>query len=240
MESICSPAGAGLFRCTILRNWDIFCARLYSSSFRSFLFYSDQPIPRLRFPSSFIFFATALCYLFSTTGVRFYLPLLVLPIAAAVLPVTWAAKILLANKQLVAGLVILALFIMACLGYPSRSRDIVEITRSQMWDALHFNTPPRRSIDFVAQRRFVKLSGSQPGIVLSDISSPYLNALLSAHLVAAPIDGKRYHGFSRIFQYSRPQAAALVEKALAQSLMVYQLFTFKEEVEEKAPRLPQG
>jgi hypothetical protein len=68
------------------------------------------------FLASFIFFATALCYLFSTTDVRFYLPLLVLPIAAAVLPVTWAAKILLANKQLVAGLVILALFIMACLG----------------------------------------------------------------------------------------------------------------------------
>jgi hypothetical protein len=44
------------------------------------------------FLASFIFVATALCYLFSTTDARFYLPLLVLPIAVAVLPVTREAK----------------------------------------------------------------------------------------------------------------------------------------------------
>jgi len=39
--------------------------------------------------------------------------------------------------------------------------------------------------------------------------------------------------------WKRPEAAALVKKALAQSLMLYALFAFKEEVKEKAARLPQ-
>jgi hypothetical protein len=187
----------------------------------------------------FGFLAIALSFLWCDRDVRFYLPLLVLSIGIAVLPVTWAAKNLAARKQLVASLGIFILFTMTCLGYPSRSRDQVQMTRSQMWDALHFDTPPRRSVDFVAQRHFVELFGSKPGIVLSDISSPYLNALFPANFLAAPIDGKKYRGFSRIFQYDRPQAAALVKKAMAGSLAVYALFCFKEEVDENAARLPQ-
>jgi hypothetical protein len=52
-------------------------------------------------------------------------------------------------------------------------------------------------------------------------------------------DGKHYIGFSKIFQYDRPQAAALVQKALTESLPVYALFLFKEQAEEEPARLPQ-
>jgi hypothetical protein len=45
-------------------------------------------------------FAAALCYLFGSDD-RFYLPLLILLVAVAVLPVTWAVKKLFAGKRIV-------------------------------------------------------------------------------------------------------------------------------------------
>jgi hypothetical protein len=185
------------------------------------------------------FFAAALSVKWGS-DLRYYLPLLILLIAVAVLPLTWAAKNLVAGKRLIAAVAIFVLFVAACLGYPSRSGDeSVETDRSQAWDALHYNTPPRRSSEFVAHKRFLKLFGHQPGIVLSDMDPVYLNALLSDAFVAAPIDGKYYVGFSKVFPYDRPQALALVKRGLDQSLPVYALFLSREEMEEKTARLPQ-
>src|ERR1700730_202270 len=192
------------------------------------------------------FFAAAVSYKFSGIDVRFYLPLLVLLVAVAALPVTWAAKNLVAGKRFIAAVAIFVLFAMACLGYPSRSGQIagvaeqqldLETDRSQVWDALHY-TPPRRTSEFVAQKRFVELFGNQPGIVLSDIDPAYLNALLPDPFVAAPLDGKQYVGFSKIFHYDRPQAMALVKRGLDQSLPIYALFVSEEEMNENASRLP--
>ena len=170
---------------------------------------------------------------------RLFLPLLVLLVAVAVLPVTWAARNLFAGKRISPGLAIFVLFAAACLGYPSRSGyKTVEIGRSQAWDALHFTTPPRQSIWFIAQRHFFELFGSQPGIVLSDIDPVYLNALLPEPFVAAPVDAKHKFCFSKIWRYGPPEAFALVKKGLDESIPIYALFVSRKEMAENAWRLP--
>ncbi len=182
--------------------------------------------------------ATTLCYLFGTDG-RLYLPPLILVVAIAVLPITWAANNLLAGKRIIMGLSLVVLFAAACLGYPSRSGyNTHGSNRLQAWDALHFTTPFRQSIEFVAQRNFAKLLSRQPGIVLSDIDPVYLNALLGPSFVAAPIDGKHHYKWSDTWHYHRPQATALVEHGLQQSLPVYALFTSQDEAATNQSRLP--
>ena len=189
-------------------------------------------------------FLAGLTFLGATASFRFadgrlYLPLLILLVAVAVLPVTWAAKNLLVVKRIVPAAAILTLFVATCLGYPSRSGyKTVETDRLQAWDALHFTTPLPESPHFIAERNFVKRSGSQPGVVLSDIDPVYLNTLLPRWIVAAPIDGKHRYQFSKIWRYDRPQAAALVRRSLAQPLPVYALFISQKEMNEKASRLP--
>jgi hypothetical protein len=171
--------------------------------------------------------------------VRFYVPLLILLVAIAVLPVTWAANNLFAKTRIPASLTIFVLFSAACLGYPSRSGyNAREIDRSQAWDALHFGTSSSQSIEFVAQKHFARMLGRQPGIVLSDIDPVYLNALLPPSFVAAPIDGKHNYKWSYAWRYDRPQALALVEHGLQQSLPVYALFVSREEAATKRSRLP--
>jgi len=181
--------------------------------------------------------ATTLIFMFS--DVRYYLPLLVLLVAVAVLPVTWAAKNLVSGKRLIGAFAVFVLFAMACLGYPSRSGEIVGINRSQAWDALHFNPSNRRSRDFVAQKRFVELVSNQPGIVFSDIHPSYLHVLLPAGFVTAPLDGKGYVGFSKIFHYDRPQATELLKRGIEHTIPIYALFVSRDEMNEKVSRLPE-
>jgi hypothetical protein len=181
--------------------------------------------------------ATTLIFMFS--DVRYYLPLLVLLVAVAVLPVTWAAKNLVSGKRLIGAFAVFVLFAMACLGYPSRSGEIVGINRSQAWDALHFNPSNRRSRDFVAQKRFVELVSNQPGIVFSDIHPSYLHVLLPAGFVTAPLDGKGYVGFSKIFHYDRPQATELLKRGIEHTIPIYALFVSQDEMNEKVSRLPE-
>src|SRR5438045_2269071 len=103
-------------------------------------------------------FAMTLSYVFGSDG-RFYLPLLILLIGVAVLPVTWAANNLFAGKRIIAPLSIFILFTGACLGYPSRSGyKTHEIDRLQAWDALNFATSRRRSLAFLAERHFATLN----------------------------------------------------------------------------------
>jgi hypothetical protein len=182
--------------------------------------------------------AAASSYRYGSDG-RFYLLLLILLIAVAVLPVTWASNNLLFGKRTLFAVPVFILFAAACLGYPSRSGyNTRRIDRSQTWDALHFTTPPRRSIQFVAQRDFARLLKRQPGIVLSDIDPVYLNALLPRSFVAGPIDGNHNYKWSYIWRYDRSQALALVEHGLQQSVPVYALFVSSDEATTKQSRLP--
>ena len=183
-------------------------------------------------------FAVTLSYLFARDG-RFYLPLLILLIAVAVLPVRWAAQNIFAGKRLISAAIVFVLFTMACLGYPSRSGyNTHEIDRCQALDALHFATSPRRSIEFLAERHFARRLSRQTGIVLSDIDPVYLNALLQRSFVAAPIDGKHNYKWSYTWHYDRPQASALVERGLQQSLPVYALFSSQDDAATEQSRLP--
>jgi 4-amino-4-deoxy-L-arabinose transferase-like glycosyltransferase len=181
--------------------------------------------------------------------VRYYLPLLIVLVAVAVLPVIWAAENLFVARRAVASLAIFVLFAAACLGYPSRSLSntpqIVasgpqtEGNRFQAWDALHFPTPPLPSPWLMAQRHFLEMSGRQPGIVLADINPLFLNALLPDPFVAAHLDGERYVKFRHVVTYDRAQALALVKHGLGQARPVYALFLSQKEMDEKAKRLPQ-
>ena len=183
-------------------------------------------------------FAAALCFLFGQDG-RLYLPLLILLIGVAVLAVTWAANNLFVYGRSIFALAVLVLFAAACLGYPSRSGYTTrDIDRSQAWDALHFSTSPREPVQFVAQKYFGRQFEREPGIVLSDIDPVYLNALLPERFVAAPIDGKHHYKWSYTWRYDRPQALALVQRGLTESLPIYALFVSEREMEENTGRLP--
>ena len=183
-------------------------------------------------------FMGSLCYLFGG-DLRFYLPLFILLVAVAVLPVTWAAKNLFAGKRILLALLVFIFFAGACLGYPSRSGYATPgIDRSQASDALHFTALAGQSIQFVAQRDFSRRLRGQAGIVLSDIDPVYLNALLPRSFVAAPIDADHHYKWSYTWRYERPQALALVERGLEQSVPVYALFVSSDEANTKQSRLP--
>jgi len=191
------------------------------------------------FLASLNFLAVILSHHYRLVDARFYLPLLILLIAVAVLPVTWAAKNLFVGKRIIGALAVSILFAGACVGYPSRSGyDTRDINRSQAWDNLHFTTPPSESIEFVAQKQFARRLSRQPGIVLSDIDPVYLNALLPRSFVAAPIDGKHHYKWSYLWRYDRPQALAFVQRGLEQSLPVYALFVSHDQMITQQSRLP--
>jgi hypothetical protein len=65
-----------------------------------------------------------------------------------------------------------------------------------------------------------------------------LNALLPRSFVAAPIDGKHNYKWSYTWRYDRPQASALVEHGLQESLSAYALFTSQDDVARNQSRLP--
>jgi hypothetical protein len=183
------------------------------------------------------FLASTLTFVFSDT--RFYLPVFVLSIAVAVLPMNWAAKNLLVRRRTIAAVAILVLFTASCLGYPSRSGyNRSRINRSQAWDTLHFPSRPRVSAWFITKDRFVEAFGTQPGIVVSDIDPVYVNAFLPDWIVAAPLDGQHHYSYSQIWHYGRPEALALAKRGLNQGYPVYALFVSRKEMIEKNERLP--
>ena len=180
--------------------------------------------------------------------VWYYLPLLIVLVAVAVLPVTWAAENLFVARRAIASLTIFVLFAAVCVGYPSRSvSNTPTVTsgtqahwnRLQAWDALHFPTPPSPSPWLTAQRHFLEMFGRQPGVILADINPLFLNALLPDSFVAAHIDGERYVRFRNVLTYDRAQALSLVKRGLGESRPIYALFVSQKEMEEKAARLPQ-
>ena len=183
-------------------------------------------------------FAASLSYLFGSDG-RFYLPVLLLLVALAVLPVTWAANNICRARWTGAALGVLALFCGSCLGYPSRSGyNPPAINRFQAWEALHFTSSPTQSMEFVAQEHFARDVGTQSGVILSDIDPVYLNALLPRSFAAVPIDAKHHYKWSYIWRYDRPQAMAVVQNALKQSTPVYALFVSHDDAAKEQLRLP--
>jgi hypothetical protein len=181
----------------------------------------------------------AMIFRFPVMYLGYYLPLLMLLVAVAVLPLTWAVENLVLPKRTIASLAILVLFAAAALGYPSRSVDPrLKADRSQSWEALHFSTRPRQSAEFIAQRRFIESVRQTRGLVFSDISPVYLNALFPPGFVAAPLDGKRYVQWRHVVHYDDAQAVALAELSLHQSVPVYALFISTKEFNEKGSRLP--
>ena len=169
---------------------------------------------------------------------RYYLPVLILLIAVAVLAVDWATRMILARKQVPVACLIFGLFLLSCVGFPSQSGFKPKGGRAQAWDALHFTDPPRRSVAFAAVKEMVARVGKQPGVVLSDIDPVYLNALLPKPFVAAPLDGKHRYRYSKIWRYDRPEAVALVKRGLDQSLPVYALFSSQKDMTAQQSRLP--
>jgi hypothetical protein len=65
-----------------------------------------------------------------------------------------------------------------------------------------------------------------------------LNALLPRSFVAAPIDGKHHYKWSYLWRYDRPQALALVERGLEQSLPIHALFVSQDQMTTQQSRLP--
>ena len=187
------------------------------------------------FAAGLSFFAATIS-LFPVNYLGYYLPLLMLLVAVAVLPVTWAAENLVLPKRTIASLAIFVLFAAAALGYPSRSIDPrLKADRLQSWEALHLST--RQSAEFVAQRRFIESVRQAGALVFSDISPVYLNALFPPGFVAAPLDGKRYIQWRHVVHYDDAQAVALAELSLDRSIPVYALFISTKELDEKASRL---
>ena len=170
---------------------------------------------------------------------RYYLPLLLLLVAVALLPINWATANLFAGQRIIVSVAIVVLFACTCLGYPSRSGyNTPGIDRSQAWDALHFPPSPDQSTRFLALREFARRLRHKSGTVLSDIDPVYLNALLPHSFVAAPIDGNHHYRWSYAWRYDRPQALAFVKHGLEQSLPAYALFISSDEATTKQSRLP--
>jgi hypothetical protein len=108
----------------------------------------------------------------------------------------------------------------------------------ESWEALRFSTRHGQSAEFIAQRRFIESAGQAGGLVFSDISPVYLNALFPPGFVAGPLDGKRYIQWRHVVHYDDATAVALAKLSLQQSVPVYALFISPKEFDEKASRLP--
>jgi hypothetical protein len=133
---------------------------------------------------------------------------------------------------------VLALFLFSCIGYPSQSGFKPKSGRSQAWDGLHYASDNAQSPRYQAQKEFIRTFRDAPGIVLSDIDPPYLNALLPKPFVAAPIDGNHWYRYSRLWHYDKAEAAQLVTNGLGHATPVYALLVPSKDADQDIKRLP--
>ena len=169
---------------------------------------------------------------------RFYMPVFFLLVALAVLPAEWVVGQALKRRSSVWSIGVLAVFLLSCIGYPSQSGFKPTGGRSQAWDALHYANINGESPRYAAQEEFIRIFGNAPGIVLSDIEPPYLNALLPKPFVAAPIDGRHDYCYSRLWHYAKPEAAQLVANGLGHATPVYALLLSSKDIDQDIKRLP--
>jgi len=158
--------------------------------------------------------------------------------ALAVLPAEWAMGQALKGRFSVWGVGVLTVFLLSCIGYPSESGFKPRGGRSQAWDALHYPNGNGKSLRYQAQKEFIRNFQDAPGIVLSDIDPPYLNALLPKPFVAAPIDGNHNYCYSRLWHYGKAEAVQLVANGLGHATPVYGLLLPSNHVDQDIKRLP--
>jgi hypothetical protein len=242
------PPQVALIWSEITARWDQFrVANLFGTGtyvVPAFIFLSMLGLPFVRirpfeisaFLAGSVYFAAIVTYAY-VEG-RFYIPIFLLLIGLAVLPAEWAVGQALMGRVSVLALGVLAVFLLSCIGYPSQSGFKPEGGRFQAWDALHYANGDGKSPRYEAQKEFLKVCREAPGIVLSDIDSPYLNALLPRPFVAAPIDGIHNYCYSRLWHYGKVQAAELVANGLSRGTPVYGLLLPSKEVDQGINRLP--
>jgi hypothetical protein len=169
---------------------------------------------------------------------RFYIPIFFLLVALAVLPAEWALNKALKMHFSISTLGVLMIFLLTCMGYPSQSGFKPQMNRSQAWDALHYANDNGASARYEAQEEFLRSFRHVPGIVLSDIDSPYLNVLLPQPFIAAPIDDDHNYRFSRLWHYGKPEAIRMVQSGLEHAIPVYALLLPSQHLDEDVQRLP--
>jgi hypothetical protein len=168
-----------------------------------------------------VFFIATATYSF--VDGRFYMPILFLLVALAVLPAEWAIRESFKSRYSFLGVAVLALFVLSCVGYPSQSGFKPKTGRSQAWDALKYGSEHGKSPRYDAQKKFARTFKDEPGIVLSDIDPAYLNALLPKRFVAAPVDGNHSYCYSRLWHYGSAEAVQLVNIGISSNEPVYAL-----------------
>ena len=169
---------------------------------------------------------------------RFYLPILFLLVALAVLPAEWAIRESFKSRYLLLGVAVLALFVLSCVGYPSQSGFKPQTGRSQAWDALKYGSERGKSPRYDAQKEFARTFKDEPGIVLSDIDPAYLNVLLPKRFVAAPLDGNHSYRYSRLWHYGKAEAVQLAQSGLCHATPVYALLLPSKDIHQDVKRLP--
>jgi len=169
---------------------------------------------------------------------RFWIPIFFLLIALAVLPAEWAVGEALKMRFSISTLGVLTIFMLTCVGFPSQSDFKPKRNRSQAWGALHYADRKGTSPRYEAQKEFLRIFRHAPGIVLSDIESPYLNVLLPKPFVAAPIDDHHYYCFSRLWHYGKVEAIRIVQSGLDNTRPVYALLVPSINSDQDVQRLP--
>jgi hypothetical protein len=172
------------------------------------------------------------------TDTRFYIPIFFLLVPLAVLPAEWALNEAIKMHFSISTLGVLLLFLLTCIGYPSQSGFEPNRNRSQASDALHYANAKGASPRYEAQKEFLHTFRYAPGIILSDIEPPYLNALLPKPFVAAPIDDHHNYCFSQLWHYGKVQATRLVQSGLDHATPVYALLVPSIDGDQAVQRLP--
>jgi hypothetical protein len=183
-----------------------------------------------------VFFIATTSYSF--VDGRFYMPILFLLAALAVLPAEWAIRKSFKSQYSFLGVAVLGLFVLSCVGYPSQSGFKPKTGRSQAWDALKYGSAHRKSPRYDAQKKFARTFKNEHGIVLSNIDPAYLNALLPKRFVAAPIDGSHSYRHSRLWHYGSADAARLVHTGTSHNDPVYALLVASKDLDKLIERLP--
>jgi len=242
------PPQIALIWFEITASWDQFrVANLFGTGtyvVPAFIFLSILGLPFVRmrrfeisaFLAGTVYFVSIVTYTY--VDGRFYIPIFFLLVALAILPAEWAVGQALKGRVSVLSVGVLAVFLLSCIGYPSQSGFEPKGGRSQAWDALHYANHIGKSPRYEAQKEFSRACRDAPGIILSDIDPPYLNALLPKPFVAAPIDGTHNYCYSRLWHYEKAQAVELVTNGLGRGTPVYGLLLPSKQVDQDIKRLP--
>ena len=242
------PRQGGIIWSEITASWDQFrVANLFGTGtyvVPAFIFLSALGLAFVRVRRFEISaFVAGIVYIMATVTYtyvegRFYIPVFFLWVPLAVLPSEWAVGQALKRRLSIWNVGVLALFLLSCIGYPSQSGFTPQGGRSQAWDALHYANVNGKSPRYEAQKEFSRIFRDAPGIVLSDIEPPYLNALLPEPFVAAPVDGNHDYRYSRLWHYGKPEAVQLVANGLGRASPVYALLLPSKDVDQDIKRLP--